>query len=182
MLKNVTYKKRVLLLIFGLIVMLFIVQRFAIRRTLNLKSKCKVMINKLDEADGAPDAIFKLKDRLNIIESIVGENILYGNDIQELILEEASNYCSKNKLVLKSLPRSHEFPVNNYIVETCILEVEGGFTGLLKLVFLFEQKLTLGKITSVSFIKEEDRFTKISNLKVKIYIQNIKPINNEKNL
>ena len=182
MLKNLTYKKRVIILIIGLIVLLFIVQRFAIRRTLNLKSQCKTMISKLDEAKDAPVAIINIKNRLNIIEGIVGENILNGDDVQEFILEETSNYCLRNKLILKSLPRPHEYSSNNYTVETCILEVEGGFKGLLKLVYLFEQKLTLGKIASVSFIKEEDRFTKINRLKVKIYIQNIKPINNEKDI
>ena len=81
-----------------------------------------------------------------------------------------------------SLPLPHKYSVNNYTVETCVLEVKGSFINLLELVYLFEQKLTLGKIVSVSFIKDEDRFTKISNLKVTIYIQNIKTINNEEKI
>lgn len=182
MFKNITYKQRVILLIIGLIVLMLLINRLAINRTIGLKNQSKELTEKLDEAKDAPLAIISIKKRLAFIDEIVGRNLLDADDIQVLILEKCIDYSAKNNLVLRNLPQPHKFSDQNFDVQTCIVELEGGFTDLLKLVYLFEQKYSLGKIISVSFVKEEDRFNKIDRLKLTIYIQNIKSLNNEKQL
>jgi len=182
LLQNITYKQKVILLIVGFIVIIILVNKLAIQRTVNLKNQCESIINKLDEAKDAPLAIITIKKRLGFIDDVVGRNLLDADDVQVLILEKCIDYCTKNNLVLINLPRPHKYSDMNFDVQTCIVELEGGYTDLLKLVYLFEQKLSLGKIISISFVKEVDRFTKMDRLKLTIYIQNIKTLNNEKQL
>ncbi len=179
MIKKLTYKQKVQLLIIGVLFAFIVVSKLAIKRTIDIKHQCNVLELKLEEAIGAPDAIKEVAGRLKSIESIVGKNILGGDDAQELILEASGNCCAVNGLTLRNLPRPHKFNSNNYSIETCVLEIEGGFIGLLKLVYLFEQEISLGRIVSINFNKEEDRFTKRNHLTAKIYIQNIKMLHHE---
>jgi hypothetical protein len=60
-----------------------------------------------------------------------------------------------------------------------VITFEGDFIKLLKLVFQFEQKFRVGKVSSVKFSTYKDRKSKKTSLTAKLFIQTIKIYENE---
>jgi hypothetical protein len=174
-----TYRKKLLMLGLAFLLAILLVYSLALKRTLGLKKQCDELTLKLNNNQNIPQLLFDMNNKSVNLQTIVGNSIINQDNIQELILEECSQYGLTNRTVLKNLPRPHKYQTNTYMIETCIVEVEGEFNDLLVLLYRFEQVLKLGKVVSVQFIKEEDRMTKENHLYLKMYIQNIKKNNQQ---
>ena len=103
-----------------------------------------------------------------------------GMDNQQLLLGIISDYCNENDLVLKDFPLPIIFNDKDYIIETNIFEIQGGFIKLLKLVYELEQKTIVGKVMSVNYEIKKNYKTKSYALTATIYLQNLKKLKNEK--
>lgn len=173
MFKDLTYKKKVRLLVAGFFIFLFISYFLSIKKTFRLKSRCSDFKEKLTYAEHAPAQILQFEKKLKEIENIIGINIKEF-DFQELLYEKVSNYCQENGLILVEFPGTHSYEEQEYEVETNIVVVEGVFLKLLKLVYILEQKDNPGKVVSVKFATKMDYKTRKTRLNTSMYFQNIK--------
>lgn len=176
MLKNLSYKKKNILLLSACLLFGFIIYLYAFERTFGLMDECALLEEQLQQAENAPQKLSELKIELNAIESRLGEGGKFGGDVQQALLEKISRYCNENNIALREFPQPVVSQEQDYIVETNVVVIEGSFIKLLKLVYQLEQVQRTGKVAAVHFMAKEDLRTKRLQLTASLYLQNIKKI------
>lgn len=176
MFKNLSYKRKNILLLAGSVMFGLIVYFYAFERTIGLIKECTQLEEQLRQAENAPQKLAELKRKLNSIESDLGGNGNFGGDIQQALLEKISRYCNENNIALREFPQPVVSQEQDYIIETNIVVIEGSFLKLLKLVYQLEQVQRTGKVAAVHFLAKEDLRTKRQMLTASLYLQNIKKL------
>lgn len=174
MLKNLTYRKKNILLLVCSVLFSLIIYFFSVAQTIKLITLCNRLEQQLHLADDAPQKLSELKFQLGHITSRLGQAGKFGGDVQQALLEMISGFCNENNLVLKEFPQPVITIEQNFVVETNTVVVEGEFIKLLKLVYQLEQVQRIGKVSSVHFQAKEDVKTKRLVLTASLYLQNIK--------
>ena len=178
MLQQLTYKKKNLVLLGGAVLFALVIYFSAINKTIDLYSQCDQLEEQLLLAENASGQLAQLQNELQEIESIFSDGEEANNNYQQLLMETVSNYCFKNKVVLREFPTPTVLNEQDFSVETNMVVVAGNFTDLLKLAYLLEQKNKTGKIASLQFQTKRDYKTKQIALTANIYLQNVKKVMN----
>ncbi len=174
MIKIISYKKKNILLLAGTFLFSVLIYYFSIERTIELVKLCSNLEQQLLVAENAPKRLAELKMQLGQITVRLGNEGKFGGDVQQALLEQITHYCNENNLVLKEFPQPLVSREQDYIVETNIIVVEGGFSKLLKLIYQLEQVKKTGKVAAVYFKSKEDLKSKKLILTASLYLQNIK--------
>lgn len=178
MFKNITYKKKLIILLAGFVIFLFVAYSLSIKNTFELADQCEAYETQLDFVKDAPVKIAQLQKELDSKEQLLGRN-LSETEFQEQLLQKISSHCSKNDLVIRELPQVHTYRQHEYEIETYTTVIEGSYVRLLKLLYAMEQEYRIGKVVSAKFISKKDFKTNRLRLTLSMYIQNIKKDNNE---
>lgn len=169
-----SYKKKNILLIAGAFLFSIIIYYYAIEKTIDVINGCIEFKDQLKIAENAPQKHLDLIQKLDKVKGLLGNGGKFGVDVQQVLLEKISKFCSENNIILKDFPRPVTVQEQDFIVETNIIVVEGDFIKLLKLVYQLEQIQRTGKVAAVHFIAKEDLKTKRLMLTASLYLQNIK--------
>lgn len=174
MLKNLSYKKKNILLLAGTILFSLITYFYSIENTVDVINEYRELQTQLEIAENAPQKHAELILKLDNIKSLLGSGGKFGVDVQQVLLEKISRYCNENNITLKEFPKPMEVQEQDFIVETNVIVMEGSFIKLLKLVYQLEQVQRAGKVAAVHFLAKEDLRTKRLLLRASLYLQNIK--------
>ena len=169
-----SYKKKLYLLLLILFVSQIIIFNLAFKRTIDLKKQCEDLTTKIEFAKNSSVSVNKLKKRLSEIDGIIGSKNNLNTNFHEILLEKVLNFESKNKFLVRNVPKVHRIKDNNFTIETYIVEIESGYKDAVNLIYLIENQKYLGKIASVDFVHQKERINNTSKLIIKIYVQNIK--------
>lgn len=180
MLKDLSYKKKNQFLLIGTILFFFIAYYMAFGKTISLFLECNSMKKQLSGLSGAPGRATALQQKLSELDQRLGGKQLSDTNTQQVLLNVITNYCQSSKIVLREFPKAITKQEKDYLVETNFFTVEGGFSKLLNLVYLLEQKEKIGRLASVLFQAKEDVRTKVLSLTATIYVQNVKKIKDAK--
>jgi len=172
--KNLSYKKKNQLLIAGLVVTIFLIYLFALKKTIRVYHEYNDMQNKIEMVESVPMMTAVFEKQLLQMNSRIASDTMNGQRIQQALLELLSNYCKNSKAVLREFPQSTDFEQGDLLVETNLFVIESDFKTLLKLVYILEQKKTLGKIASIHYQYKKDLITRNMALTATVYLQNIK--------
>jgi hypothetical protein len=173
-LKNTTYKKKNKILLIGGLLLIFMLYELTIKKTIAAYKECEEMNQKLESATNAPFTAAQLQKELVQMDTKIGNQDKNKQDQAQALLELVTNYCQDNQAILREFPEPVEVNNGDLLIRTTPFSVEGDFSTLLKLVYMLEQKVALGKIASVHYVVKKDLKTKIPALIATIYIQNIK--------
>ncbi len=174
-----SYKRKLILLVFGSLMLILMIYGLAIKKTMILRSEYKDLANQLSTVTNAPVQIENLKQKLVSIDGIIGANINDNYVLKEQILNHCGEYCNKNNLVIKDFPEIHSFSHENYQIETSKIVIQGEFIDVLKLIYMFENQYKIARVVSVNFHTEKNIRTKQKFLETDIYFQNVNILNNE---
>ncbi len=174
MMKKLTYRKQFLAYSLSYILILLFVYIIAFKPTLNLKKDCKKKEATVAALVSAPQRIKLTTSRLNQINNQFSNVSTQGSITRDLILDEISEYCDKNKLTITDYPESHFSKSNMFEIETNRMVVTGNFKGLVKLINHLETRASFGRIVAVNLFSEENRKTKRTSLFLELFIQNIR--------
>ncbi len=176
MLENLSYKKKNKFLLYGGLLLLFLLYALFISDTIELHAVCSSLTGQVQMAQGAPEKVRIYEGRLTEMEKQLGMEQVQAKEgeVEQALLSTVANYCQGNGLVLREFPSTEQSAENDFKVQTNVFVVEGGFVKLLKLVYLLEQKQKLGKVSSVDFSSKKDYKTGLFALTAKVYIQNVK--------
>lgn len=163
----------------GGFVFLMIVYNVSISDTVELSSENNSIELQITNSHDAPEQIKEMKQRIGMMEQLIGTKVEGNIDMHQLLLDMVTQYCQKNQLILKEFPLPFETEKNGYLTKTAKVVVEGDFIALLKLVYHIEQKYKVGKIASVDFKAEKELKTRKRKLQTTLYIQHIKSKENE---
>ena len=92
---------------------------------------------------------------------------------REALLEEVTNFCRANQLLVKTFPQAQRVEQNNYPIITNHIEVEGAYKEIVKLVYLLEYEEKLGSVGSLKFYTKKDRYKKKNFLRANIVLRNL---------
>jgi len=178
---NISYKKKVLYLLAGLLIFMIIGYQFSIKRTLQLRQEYKEYRKQINSISNAPQKIGKLRQRINNIESTINTSSVKGKNYQENILEACGSFCRRYELTLKEFPKTHIYTQDDYHIETNIVRIQGTFKGIVRLIYYLECEKQVGNLVSVRFKTHKDRRTERTYLISELFLQNIIKITDETN-
>ncbi len=174
------YKKQTIFLLVVIVLLYVLSFRMAVKETFTIRDKGKDLISRIEKLEDAPRRIAYLEKSLDQLSNLLGQFYGQSTDIQRDILNDLTNYCQRNRLIIREVPSTHVVEKMGYRLETCQVIVEGRFIGLLKLLHHLETEFYAGQIISASFIRKTDLKTKRNYLLLKVFIQNIKLLQDEK--
>ena len=180
MLNNLTYKKKNLLLIISILLAVFIVYVFGIKKTINAYSVYSDAKNKMELAANAPVMAAQLEKELMQMDEKIGNHNTREQNTSEALLGLITTYCQNNHAVLREFPKTTVAPEGDMLIETNQFMVGGDFSTLINLVYILEQKNKLGKVASVNYQLKKDFKTKEMLLTATVFLQNIKKKQHEK--
>ena len=170
-LKNLTYSTKMKLLPIAFLLGGLLVYSLAISNTVELSAQVSKLEKQVVRLSDAPLQIQILKQRLKEIEDRIGTHS--GNISQEEIFQKLSIYCKQNALTIREFPLPHELSTDDYSVETYLLEVEGTYSRLLKMIYFLEQETYLGKISGLHFLLKKDKRSREEYLSLTIFLQTV---------
>lgn len=153
---------------------------FGIKKTIIAQNDYSNAQQQIALAANAPIMAAELEKQLIQMDTRVGSKDKNEQNREQELLGLITNYCQKNKAVLREFPETVIFNKENLLVETNQLVIAGNFSTLLNFVYLLEQKSNLGKVTSTHYQLKKDIKSKEMVLTATIYLQNVKKKENEK--
>ncbi len=171
--KNWTYKTKNLIALLVTILFLFIAYHFAIKKSIDLYFENNTIHLRLEQVKNAPKLIADYKTTLvnlnNQLGYIGSENKLS----QDKILELVEGFCEKNNSFLTEYSKTILNTNKAFNIETNVIEIDGKYTDIVKLIYEIEYNKNISKVNAVYFIKEKNISTKRTRLTATIYLQNI---------
>ncbi len=170
---NLTYKQRNQYLLIGAVLFAVVAYMTTVRNTIQLYKENSSMEVKIKKAEDAPSGIAELKKSLEELNEKLNHYLVDTTKDHEHTLEVVSEFCSKNRLTVKELPQKTITLEKDFTIITSTLNIEGGYSDLLKLLHELEYLQRIGRVSSVSWKSYIDSKTKKTILSMTIYLQNI---------
>lgn len=158
-----------------------VLYNMAISSTVDLMIENSDMELQVSKNVDAPLQIKAVKQQLQKIEQLIGNEVDHNVDIHQLLLGTVTGYVQKNNLILKDFPQPYLISDKGYLTKTAVVTVEGDFIRLLKLCNYVEQNYQGGKIVAIDFKATKQLRTRKRKLNSTLYIQNVKAENDEEN-
>ncbi len=172
--EGLTYRQKNYLLWGGSVVFALFTYWISISNTIDSWQTADRLETRLARADQAPRLIGQYRSRLRVLDKTLKAYEVDGLDNQEMILAFVSEFCQSHKLTLRNFPQVTVAQEKDFEVYSQLIEVEGRYTDLLKLVYELEQVHPMGRIASVQYRKFKDTKTRKQVLTATIHLQNIK--------
>ncbi|MEM9023004.1 MAG: hypothetical protein AAGB22_04645 [Bacteroidota bacterium] len=172
-LRQLSYRKKNLLLLVVAILFGLIAYQRAFKKTVQLAGECATMEQQIAQARNAAQNIARLETEVARIDLIIGDGSHEASEVQHELLERVSTYCEAHKLRVSAVPEPHAFNEKEFTVHTNAVTVKGGFVPLLQLIHGLEQEFNMARLSSVKFHTRRNRRTRQTQLYATIYLQNI---------
>lgn len=168
-----TDKQKNIALVVGFVLLLIISYMFSIQKTMDLKSRLKVLNKEKELLSNASERIFNLQQENRYLDSILQQKELsIENSFQQLLLNKINTFKKENSIEVISFNEPHQIKKNNTNLSTYYFEIKGNFNVLLKLTNFLERQ-QLGKLTSVNFEKKRNYRKNIEELTGQFYLQKL---------
>ncbi len=167
------------MLLIAAILFAVIIYSFAIKKTVLLYKEYSNLETQLKLAEDAPVRAIALEQKLAEMDHLLGDRQKEDANVQQTLLGVITNYCQNNNAILREFPKTIHAEEKDFLMETNVFVIEGGFSKLLRFVYLLEQKNKIGRIASLQFQTKRDYKTKSLSLTAMIYVQSIKKNTNE---
>jgi hypothetical protein len=172
-LNNLSFQKKLKALWIAAAVLLLISWTLSFSKTIHLYSENARLEKNLIRANTAPQEVGKLKQQLNIfttkLEQYTADSIAHQQEVMEVV----SEFCQKNRLMLRTIPVRYYSLEKDFRIETMEIIIEGSYHGLLKLLYELEIKQKKGRVTSAHFYNYKDPIRKKNVLQLKLFLQTI---------
>lgn len=173
MFKTLSYKKRNKLLLIAASFLAVVVYFLAIKKSIVVIKQYRALKEQLQIASDAPQKAAELQKKLAELDHVLEQQQQTTTSVQETLLGFITNYCQNNNLILREFPKTIHVNEKDFLIETNVFTVEGGFLKILPMIYLLEQKNKIGKIASVNFQTKKDFKTKNTALTATVYLQNV---------
>lgn len=171
--KEYTYKQKNKVLLLGMPLFLLLMYLLAISNTIEQWRQGEQLNEQLNQAEGAPQKILLLEQKLSYWDKLAASAGDSSMSVQKELFTNVSRTCNANKVTLRALSYVGTEEKEGHLVDTYQVEMDGSFTNLLQAVHTLEEEGGKGVLSSLSFVKEKNRYTKKEYLLAKLYIQSI---------
>jgi DNA gyrase/topoisomerase IV subunit A len=168
-------KRKLLLLGVGALIMILIMYKMAISKTIERAQLCKTTEEALTNIDETNRQFQVLQNNIDDIQEIIFSENEDSWNIRQMILEASSKFCSGRNITLNSITEPINQFEDEYVIQTNIISTQGSFHDQLSLIYMFERKLQVARVVSVDMYLKKDRRTRLDYLHMDLFVQNIKP-------
>jgi hypothetical protein len=170
-------KKRFFILLAGFFIALFLAYKLSFKKALEAYREHHSLTELDKRAWQVETDLETWRAKSRALDNRLGTSTALG--FEENLLNMVGLFCEEHKLDVDLFDQPAIGLQNGYRVETIMLKISGGFKELLSLLFHLERNFRSGRIASVSFEKEMNYKRGVEELYLKLYVQNIKPADNE---
>ncbi|MEO1032271.1 MAG: hypothetical protein AAFX55_12740 [Bacteroidota bacterium] len=170
MFKNVPYKKKFLFIILGFVVLLLAAYKKNFKSIFEIRSQLSHIDKKLNTVDGSYQQIFFLKNEIAQLNDLIGGQTKDPELVQELILDFVTN--TNLDINIHDIEDTHVFSDDEFTIYTNVLQIEGDYNTLLKLLYTIEKDFLASKVVSSEFYTEKNYRTTSKKLFLKLILQN----------
>jgi hypothetical protein len=161
------------ILAIGFIVSLFIVYKFAVSNTIEVKKMVKILNDEKLLLNNISEKISNLQVKEVQLDVILKKrNISINHSFQQTLLQNVNSVAKKNSLQIMAFNEPHKY--NNGVTKlfTYSFEVKGDYISLLRMINHLEN-LQLGNLISVNFEKKKNFRSNTNFLTCKILLQKV---------
>ena len=165
------YQKKFWVTVLISVILIFIAYKGAFVKTLSIYQQVRNLTKSINSSAQISSKKKDLQIEIEHINSLLGihENKLPTDDI----FKELTTICQEyDDAKIVNVPDIHQTIANSYKITTMFAELEGGFSSLLKIVWILEQNKKIGRLVSVNFKKGIDYKQKKEFLSLTILLQN----------
>lgn len=116
----------------------------------------------------------KVETKLTSIDKMIVGKELSAGQIQHQIMEQIENLRDTFSVNITNVPAPHQYDYLNYTVITGSFELEGRYSGILKLVHYLENNFDNAILASLHFKLKKDMLKNKEKLYATLFFQNIK--------
>lgn len=171
--QEITYKTKNIILLGLTILFAILTYKIAIKKTIDLQAENKQIENRLKQIEDAPYLLANYKNTLENLNNQLGYVGSKDKLSQDKILDIVESFCSQNNSFLSEYSKTILNNNKAFNIETNVIEIDGKYTDIVKLIYELEYKKNISKVNGVFFKKEKNRTTRKMRLTATIYLQNI---------
>jgi hypothetical protein len=161
------------ILVIGFIVSLFIVYKFAVSNTIEVKKMVKNLNNEKLLLNNISDKILNLQVKEAQLDVILKKrNISINHSFQQTLLQNVNSLAEENSLQIIAFNEPHKYNSGITKLFTYSFEVKGDYISLLRMINHLES-LQLGNLISVNFEKKKNFRSNIHYLTCKVLLQKV---------
>lgn len=164
-------KTKNIILVVGFIILLMVSYRFAISKTLKLKSEYKSLILEEKVLQEMPKQLELLHQKQRYYDSILNRFELSGSSLQNNLLKTINSYAKEHQLKVVSFFEPHLLSQDDFTIKTYGFTLEGNFEAIQNLVYILEQHTKFGEIVNLHFEKKKNLKTGKFYLQAKILLR-----------
>jgi DNA gyrase/topoisomerase IV subunit A len=179
MLDKLNYSQKNKLLFVVVLLMMIIVYFSTIKKTVVTAKNVHGLEKQLTGIENAPVEINQLQAAIAKMENTLNVKNDTNSITQEQLLEVIGYFCESNHLAIREFPQREIQHQKDFNIETAVIKVEGGYSKIVRLIYLLEQQRKYGRMASVDFYSKQDLKTKKISLNAVLYFQLIKKNNDE---
>ena len=173
MFKNLTYQKKVYLLMGSFAMFLFLAYQIVFSNTIKLYKDINVKKEKLEWLKEKEKEIPELQNQINLFNKAYSS--ADSSSIRDQLTSYISDYAEENSCLVTEIPEKNLYNGSQLNVQTNKFVVRGTFNSLLKLLLLLETNFNYSaKVVSLKFNSIVDMQTKKTNLYLTIITQSFK--------
>lgn len=173
MLATLSNKKKLKLLGFALVPVLFLCYKLAISKTITEYRTYKTNMVNEQQAGASMNAGTVLKNRQKELDLLLANYTLDTLNSNKSFLTVVSEFCRDNGLELREYKPMGVSPGNPVKFMTRSVTVEGPFINCLQLVYALETQYQAGRVSSVLYKSATDPKDESVSLSCTVFVQNL---------
>ena len=170
MFKTITYKRKFIFVIIGFLLLFFAAYKKNFKHIFEIRTQLSASKEKLNTLDDSYQQIFFLKNEIEQLNDLIGGQTKQPELAQRFILDFITNIGLS--INIHNIDDTHIFIDDEFKIYTNVLQIEGDYNSLLKLLYSIEKDFTASKVVSSEFYTEKNYRTNSKTLFLKLILQN----------
>ena len=154
--------------------MLLLSYQLAIHKTIVAKKELVDNTAKKESISNLPEQLSILSRKEKALNLRLEVMDVGSSSAQNNLLKFLSKESSTHKVKIIDFSSPHIIESNQRIVETYMLQLEGGYLSILKLLNAIENKGSFGAINHLNFEKKKNYRTKRTYLQAQVFLEQVK--------
>ena len=166
-----TSKTKNILVISGFILALFFSYQFAIKNTLNERSRYNQFKKEEMLFENIPKQLLTLNKKKEYYNSLLAKYQIGETSLQNSLLKSVNKNAQELNLKVIDFNEPHIATKNDLQINTYNITLEGSYNNIAQLIYRLEQKARFGELVNVHFIKQKNYRTRKEYLQATIMLQ-----------
>lgn len=168
------FNKKNKILFVGILLMLFVSYRLAIKKTMDEAKAHTVNFERKELIKDIPKQLAFLNQKEIHLDTQLRLLNVENSSLQNSLLKFLNEASEKHKVKIIEFNSPHIYSTERETKETYIFKLEGSYTSILKTIHALENKGSFGAVAHLEMEKKKDYRTKRTFLQAKIFLEFVK--------